>query len=330
MDKQDFKLKFKWWAKEHFLFKKSPLCDEVSLKYSMPEEYGDFAVHPCVRYIKEGVGGYKWWLALSPYPDYDIKKENILLYHGVNETDNKPPVEWVYVREVCGTHSQGFNSDPNLYYDGESLWIIWREWETENLPDGVPLVCTMCSKTKDGVLFTEHKVIARNEFNEYRMQGDTSMCPIVFKYNDALCLYASLYVYEPHLMPIGTSRYLFRAETQSFSFDGFHHNESVGFDLWHFDLFEYKGYLFQIITGQFGNAIYIGRSKDGKVFSYSKKPLYSYPWFIKKNFFYKPTAQVIGEKLYVFFPRKKGHGSLRIIMRSMSVGELDKFVFDEE
>jgi hypothetical protein len=325
MNKQDFKFKLRWWLKEHFLFGKSPLQGEVTLQYSMPEEYGDFAVHPCVRFIKEGIGGYKWWLALSPYPNYDIKKENILLFHGINEMDSEPPVEWKFVKEVCGTHKDGFNSDPNLYYDGESLWIVWREWETENLPAGVPIVCTMCSKTKDGVTFTKHEVIAHNEFNEYSMQGDTSMCPIVYKYKEDLCMYASLYAYEPHLTPIGTSRYIYDNDKQRFCLDGFHHSETVPFDLWHFDLFEYNGYLYQVITGQFGNAVYIGRSRDGKVFKYCKKPLYANPWFLKKNFFYKPSAQIIGTKLYVFFPRKKENGALRIVMRSMDVRGLEKF-----
>lgn len=325
MNRKDRNFKLKWWIKEHFLFGKSPLQNEVTLQYTMPEVYGDYAVHPCVRYIKEGIGGYKWWMVLSPYPGYDIKKENILLFHGKDEKNDEPPTEWEYVTEVCGRHDEGFNSDPNLYYDGESLWIVWREWETENLPAGVPIVCTMYSKTKDGVNFTPHEVIAHNEFKEYSMQGDTSMCQIVFKFRNELCMYASCYAYEPHLQPIGTSRYLYSASEKRFVLDGLHHYENTPFDLWHFDLFEYGGFLYQIVTGQFGNAIYIGRSEDGKVYKYSQRPLYAYPWFLKKNFFYKPSAQIIGNKLYVFFPRKKDNGTLRIVMRSMDVRGLEKF-----
>ena len=122
-----------------------------------------------------------------------------------------------------------------------------------------------------------------------------------------------------------TSRYIYDNDKQRFCLDGFHHSETVPFDLWHFDLFEYNGYRYQVITGQFGNAVYIGRSRDGKVFKYCKKPLYANPWFLKKNFFYKPSAQIIGTKLYVFFPRKKENGALRIVMRSMDVRGLEKF-----
>ena len=326
MNKRDLKFKLGLWVREHLLFDKSPLQNEITLNYTLPKEYGDFAVHPCVRYISKGVGGHKWWLVLSPYPNYDTNKENILLFYGKDEVGNRPPIEWVFVKEVCGAHPKGFNSDPNLFYDGESLWVIWREWETENLPNGVPIVCIRCSKTKDGISFTPHETIAHNEFYEYSMQGDTAMCPIVFSYNGVVSMYASYYSYKPFLRPIGTSRYLLK--DSFFKLDGMHHKDDLSFDLWHFDLFEYKGYLYQVITGQFGNAIYIGRSSDGRVFQYSKRPLYCYPWFIKKNFFYKPTAQIIDDKLFVFFPRKKGNGALRIIMREMNLDVLEKYKFE--
>ena len=196
---KDFRFKLKWWLQERMLFANSHLGNEVTFIYKLPEQYGDFAIHPCIRYIKGGVGGYKWWMVLSPYPNYDTNKENILLFHGENESEHEPPIEWTFVKEVCGSHPQGYNSDPNLFYDGECLWVIWREWETENLPKGVPIVCTMYSKTKDGVNFSSHQAIAYNEFKEYEMQGDTSMCPIVCKYKDTLSMYASYYIYEPHL-----------------------------------------------------------------------------------------------------------------------------------
>ena len=317
MNKKDLKFKLRWWIKEHLLFYKNNLFNEKVLEYTLPSEYGDFAIHPCVRYIPQGVGGHKWWMVVSPYPNYDTDKENILLFHGAENSDKEPPQRWIFVSEVCGTHPQGFNSDPNLYFDGKELWIIWREWETENLPKGCPICCIMCSRTSDGVNFSEHSIIAHNQYSEYDSKGDTSMCPIVYKYNDELCMYGSIYAYEPYLSPKGTARYKYK--NGFFTLDGFQQRANNWFDLWHFDLFEYNGYLYQIITGQFGNTIYIGRSKDGKTFKYSKRPLYSYPFFIKKNYFYKPTAQVLDNKLYVFFPRKTKNGGVRIVMRSMDV-----------
>lgn len=322
MNIHDLRFKLRWWIREHILFATNYLNNEKSLEYILPKEYGDFAVHPCVRYIPDGIGGYKWWMVLSPYPNYDTSKENILLFHGENDNNNTPPEKWTFVKEVCGTHLHGYNSDPNLFYDGKELWIVWREWETENLPENCPICCTMCSKTSDGISFSEHSIIAHNEYSEYGSQGDTSMCPIVFNYKDQLCMYGCIYAYEPYLSPKGVARYV--DYNGFFKLDGFQQRANNWFDLWHFDLFEYDGFLYQIITGQFGNAIYIGRSKDGKLFKYSKKPLYSYPFFIKKNFFYKPSAQIIDGVLYVFFPRKTKNGGLRIVMRSMDASLLNK------
>lgn len=326
MNKQDLKFKLRWWIKEHLLFYKNNLSNEMTLEYTLPSEYGDFAIHPCVRYIPQGVGGYKWWMVLSPYPNYDTDKENILLFHGAENSDKEPPQKWIFVKEVCGTHPQGYNSDPNLHFDGKELWVIWREWETENVPEDCPVCCTMCSRTSDGINFSEHTIIAYNQYTEYGSKGDTSMCPTVYEYKNELCMYGSIYAYEPYLSPKGTGRYLYK--NGFFTLDGFQQKANNWFDLWHFDLFEYNGYLYQIITGQFGNAIYIGRSKDGKTFKYSKRPLYSYPFFIKKNYFYKPTAQVIGNTLYVFFPRKTKNGGVRIVMRSMDAMLLESlFVY---
>ena len=118
-----------------------------------------------------------------------------------------------------------------------------------------------------------------------------------------------------------SSRYVYK--DNFFSLNGYQMKSNNWFDLWHFDLFEYNGYLYQIITGQFGNAIYIGRSNDGKIFKYSKRPLYASPFFLKKNFFYKATAQIIENKLYIFFPRKSKKGKLRIVMRSMDAKLLE-------
>lgn len=327
MNRKDLRFKFHWWIKEHLYFYHSYLGNEVVLKYKLPDEYEDFSVHPCIRYIPQGVGGFKWWMVLSPYKNYDTSKENILLFHGDTKSNCNPPSNWIFVKEVCGRHPQGYNSDPNLFYDNNELWIIWREWETENLPKDCPTCCIMCSKTKDGVNFTPHSIIAHNEYKEYGSFGDTSMCPTVIKFKGNLSLYGSMYAYEPYLSPKGVARYLYR--NCFFMFDGYQQRENNWFDLWHFDMFEYDGWLYQVITGQFGNAIYIGRSIDGKIFKYSKRPLYSYPFFIKKNYFYKPSAQIFMDKLYVFFPRKTRNGGLRIVMRSMNASLLQtKFKYE--
>lgn len=324
MDARYLLLKLKWWAREHTFLCSGLLAGETELSYELPEAYGDWAVHPCVRYVEGGIGGHRWWMVLSPYPHIDSSKENILLYRGEEEGDGVPR-RWTFVREVCGTHPKGYNSDPGLYYDAASgeLWITWREWGTENVPAASPLCCTMRSVTSDGVNFSAAEVIAYNENADKDVSADTQMCPIVFGRGGEAVLYGCNYVYEPYLLPRGLSLYRFE--------DGrFRLKESApwtdrSFDLWHFDLFEHEGAIYQIVTGQSGNALMIGRSTDGLHFTYSRRPLHCHRLFVRRNYFYKATAVVHDGTLHVFYPRKSGADSVRIVMRSMPVCRLAEY-----
>lgn len=327
MNVKNVSFKLRWWFKEHMYFSRNLLSNEVTMEYNMPLGYTDFAVHPCVRYVNIGSGVDGWWMVLTPYAGYNNKIENILLYHGVDGDETTPSTKWIFVKEVCGTHEQGYNFDPCLFFDGKNLEVYWRECFTENVTKASNGRCIMCSKTTDGVIFSSPQVVATNLYNEYQSVGDSVMCPIVMSYKGVITMYASIYQFQPYLKPLGVARYV--GSTDLFSFDGFQKRTSNGFDLWHFDMFEYNGYLYQIVTGQQGNAIFIGRSDDGKIFKYSKRPLYFYPFFLKKNFFYKATAQVVGGKLFVFFPRLVSDGRLRVVMRSMDVGCLEsKFKYE--
>ena len=87
--------------------------------------------------------------------------------------------------------------------------------------------------------------------------------------------------------------------------------------------------LFQNVTGQFGNAILLGKSDDGLHFNYSKRPLLCNPFFLKKNFYYKSSVVILGDKMYVFFPKKLNGGVLRIVRREMPASLLEtKFKFN--
>lgn len=85
-------------------------------------------IHPKVLYFKNGWNGYKFWMAFTPYPDGDVKKENpsiVVSNDGFNWFEPKgiknPIVEAPLI---------GYNSDPHLVYDKDNdimeLW--WREY----------------------------------------------------------------------------------------------------------------------------------------------------------------------------------------------------------
>ena len=325
MDLRYFRYKFYWWIREHLFFWPNLTDGQQQLEYDLPVGYGDWAVHPCVRYIPDGFGGSCWWMVLSPYPELDTTKENILLYKGETTDNHNVPLKWSFIKEVSGSHSNGYNSDPNLYFDKrkKELWVIWREWETKNVPDDSPLCCTLCSKTSDRIEFSKPEVLALNHSTLESLPSDTEMCPTVIDFRGIRYLYGVHYSYEPNLFPRGFSRY---------EYDGLRFTlvdslpwKDRRFDLWHMDMFQYGEYLFQVITGRSGNAIFLGRSSNGLDFTYSRRPLYSWRWFFRKNYFYKASALIYDRKLYLFFPRKFKKGIVKIVVRSMPAENLAKF-----
>ena len=318
--------KLKWWVQEHTFVYPNIFKNEVELDIDLPVEYKNWVVHPCVRYIEQGINGYNWWLAVSPYPNFDTRKENILLFRGDKKScnENSFPRHWEYVKEIAGTHPKGYNSDPNLYFDGKELWIIWREWETENVPSESPICCIMSCRTIDGETFSNPEVIAYNKFHSSIFSsGDTGMCPCVFNYNEKTYLYGSMYIYEPILKSLGISIYEYDASSHFFHIASYKFNHITRFDLWHFDLLSLQNKVYQIVTPQSGNAIYLGVSDNGVDFTYFSRPLYSYRWFIRRNYFYKASAVVHNNMILLFFPRKKKNNKVNIVVRSCS---LDKFI----
>ena len=66
---------------------------DVKRLNEIDNKYGDWLIHPCVRYIPEGLGGHKWWMVVTPYPNYNSKYENPILYYG-DSNDTTPPLNW--------------------------------------------------------------------------------------------------------------------------------------------------------------------------------------------------------------------------------------------
>lgn len=325
MDLRYYRYKLFWWIREHLFFWRNLTKHQQWLEYELPAGYGDWAVHPCVRYIPEGLGRSCWWMALSPYPGFDTTKENILLYKGENTKDSVIPLKWTFVKEVSGSHSKGYNSDPNLYYDEDKkeLWVIWREWETKNVPDESPLCCTLFSKTNNGIKFSTPEILALNRCAQDNLPADTQMSPTVIDFGGFRYLYGVHYSFEPNLFPRGFCRYEY--DGMRFELSDSRPWKDRSFDFWHIDMFQHSEYLYQVITGRSGNAIYLGRSKNGLDFEYSHRPLYSWRWFVRKNYFYKASALVYNDNLYLFFPRKQKNNSVKIVARSMPISKLDNF-----
>ena len=143
--------------------------------------YGNWLVHPCVRYIPEGINGHKWWMAVTPYPDFNSKYEQPLLFCGEGNEDF-PPNKWKYVGFIAASHEKGYNADPNMFYADGKLWIVWKEHATENTKSN----CIMM-RSYDGFSFSHPRKVLEERDSIH--VGLTA--PVILEINDSIKLLAT-------------------------------------------------------------------------------------------------------------------------------------------
>ena len=104
----------------------------------------EHAVHPSVVYLPNGLGGYKYWMAYSPYtttnqyenPCIVASNDGVtwLVPSGVSNPISPTPPNYP---------SQGYNADPNLYWDaqGSQFVLTWVHHtgmiKGKTSPDGI-------------------------------------------------------------------------------------------------------------------------------------------------------------------------------------------------
>lgn len=116
------------------------------------------ACHPDIVYIPGGFGSKKWpyWMACTPYPYGDSAVENpevFVSYDGVT---------WVVPDGACNPLAptpQGagnHNSDPDMLYHENQLWLFYRERLLSKDPTKVPdEIKLLLIKSADGVQWSE-------------------------------------------------------------------------------------------------------------------------------------------------------------------------------
>lgn len=79
--------------------------------------------HPSVLYFPSSFGGFKYWMAFTPYPDFDTSKENpsIVCSNDGVTWDTPPGLS----NPLAGPPELGFYADTSLVYDGVNLHIYW-------------------------------------------------------------------------------------------------------------------------------------------------------------------------------------------------------------
>ena len=293
-----------------------PIGEEVSVVTPIFDKYRNDCLHPCIRYDEDKD---EYHMAQSPYYGWDNKVENPMFYTSTDYTC------WNNGSLLAETPLNGYNSDPCILVHKDTIIYVWRECSTP-LCDSLNVAnATVGGYMADGILVNK-KVWATNSSYEY----DTEQCPILW-YNhkkDSLYLYAAWYQYYPNRISNGIA--IWRGKgfddpalklvdtirtTPIHTVDKIAQISLLGHiwylpkpqkhDLWHFDLFEYDNKLYMVSVAEKGDNIMLSVSEDYMHFKTYRKPLinnhYSENHIGYRQYYYKPTAFVKNDSLFLFY-----------------------------
>jgi len=274
--------------------------------------YGDWLVHPCVRYFPEGFGGHKWWMAITPYPEGDSKYEQPILYYGEDSADC-PPEKWSFFGIIQDVHASGYNADPSIFYDKVSnmMYIIWKECRTPN---------TISECNNNAIMY--------RTFNGYKL-GDIKKlldncsdreikltAPTLIQIQDSIYCFATDFEHERDpKAKLARGRCgiavwknaITSLDSINFTYTG--RKEQIypeWFDYWHTEFIydETENLYYSTVTNENGFDILFGISQDGFHYTYSDKPLISIRDKNHSRNLYKSSIVVIDDKVYVFYPKR--------------------------
>lgn len=297
--------------------------------HTIDSEYGEYLVHPSVLYIPEGLSGKKWWLAVTPYPNYNSKYEQPILFCG-ESNDIIPPINWEFIGVIAGPHKNGFNSDPNLFFDGKKIWCFWKETKTENTNEENNWHCIM-RRSYDGHVFGEIKKMADN--NDQTLANVFS--PTVMEVDNRIVMLATSFEHERILgskFPFGRNHLALwilenNLEQGHFIYDSkVEQNYSTDFNYWHADSYMVDSHCYlSLVTDEQAKRILVGVSNDGFHYNYLDIPILS-SYANNLAGLYKASLTVVNEIVYIFFPCREGwlkrNRKSNIYVTSISLNEL--------
>lgn len=318
--------------------------------FRIDENHGDI-VHPCIRYIKEGFEGYKWWMVYTPYYNADASIENPILCYSDSQ-DSVPPTEWKFYCLVNEKPVDGYNSDPNLLYHNGRLYVYWRENILTNRQRYTYSRATFCAIVGNKtVRKLETPILVAEQEHE-----DPECCPtFMVSENGELHAYAMhLQFFSPKvrnmrqpwsklLTQVINVLDLLGAYSQQKSFgiaiwrgskdasEKCQYDKTVQFvnknnlwRPWHMDFFDYEGRRYAIVQTNMCNAdIALAWSNDQEHFIFFPKPLIT-NYSIDKLGIYKPTALVIDGIFYLYYTAqdKENRALNKLYMTKMSFSKL--------
>lgn len=264
-------------------------------------------------------------MVYTPYRNANANQENPILCYG--EGNGEPPTEWHVYKEIIPQPETGYNSDPNLLFVGNVMYLFWRENETKRLVKHKMHRGTFCLKITENDMAQSDEII----LPEILQYEDHEVSP-TFVNNKGKVMALSNHVLfkSPYLQTIKpkikqiidritfvTDLLGFYAQQKSYGiavWEGDDYNKPFKYIKsvypkhcnrlyrpWHSDSFEYKGKLYMILqSNQYNADICLARwNEDLSDLTMARKPLVTNV-SIGKVGLYKPTAVVYEDSLFVY------------------------------
>lgn len=273
-------------------------------------------VHPSVRKGGANACNNPWWMVYTPYYKANDHFENPILSYA----EDSELIKWKVLCRVVEQPRKGYNSDPALFFDGDTCMIYWREVKTERT-DSDSCVTAVYAKSYDKAM----KDIEFPMLKETKEFEDRLVSPAFIRHDGVYYAYAMhlkfknekfilknhflnglvskmlllsslLYLYNQQ-KSIGISVWKTDSLYKSFRYvkTGLIKNKNPLYIPWHLDVFEYENKLYAVIqTNQCNADIVLAVSDDFENFEIYPHPLLtSYDLnIIGKTGLYKPTAFV--------------------------------------
>lgn len=113
-------------------------------------------IHPSVAYIPRKLGGYKYWMAFTPYPDLDNTKENPSIVASNDGYSWEVPTG--ITNPIFPAPTTGFYADTTLLWDGTKLHLFWM-----HAGDGATKYYH--SESSDGITWSEKVLVETSTFS---------------------------------------------------------------------------------------------------------------------------------------------------------------------
>lgn len=324
-----------WYTARFYPRQLMPVGVEVEIRTQESEKYHNDCLHPCVRKLSDST----FVMVQTPFYGWnDCTIENPLLY------ESKDLRHWCFNRLLADTPPFGYHSDPNIFVQDTDVYFLMRECLTPQ--------CNELNTDKLIVGWNINKNDTSNYVINTLKDGELTLCPILMRHNDLYYLYTVWYQFAPSRKCNGIAIWESRSLTppdfhliDTLPFDMplvcdkyrqhrlFHHiffiPSAKRYDLWHFDLFEYDGKLYMVSSAERDDNIMLSVSTDWKHFRTLKKPLinshYSENHTNYRQYYYKPTAIVHNDSLFLFYTANKREDPKRnqLFLSVIAMDDLD-------